>query len=42
MSLEDNYFRNSCAKVLIFHLSCKFSCWNIVKINRTSIYEHGD
>ena len=34
MSLKDNYFRNPSAKVLIFLLSCKFSRWNIVKINR--------
>ena len=33
MSLKDNYFRNPSAKVLIFPLSCKFSRWNIVKIN---------
>ena len=34
MSLYDNSFRNSCAKLLIFPLSCKFSRRNIVKINR--------
>ena len=34
MSLKDNYFRNASAKLLIFPLSCKFSRWNIVKINR--------
>ena len=37
MSLKDNYFRNSCAKLLIFPLSCKFSRWNIVKINRKCV-----
>ena len=34
MSLYDNSFRNSCAKLLIFPVSCKFSRRNIVKINR--------
>ena len=37
MSLKDNYFRNSYAKLLIFPLSCKFSRWNIVKINRKCV-----
>lgn len=37
MSLEDNYFRNPSAKVIIFHLSCKFSRWNIAKINRMCV-----
>ena len=37
MSLKDNYFRNPCAKLLIFPLSCKFSRWNIVKINKMCV-----
>lgn len=37
MSLKDNNFRNASAKLLIFPLSCKFSRWNIVKINRKCV-----